>query len=59
MIEDMAEVSDDEEEYGDFQYQRIEENDINAARVAAGGSWFDEYQTVRKTKKEVRVEEER
>lgn len=54
IIEDMAEVSDDEEKCGDFQYQRID-----AARVATGGSWFDEYQTVRKTKKEVGVEWER
>ena len=51
MIEDMADVSDDGEEFGDFQYQRIEqENEISNGRLAAGGNWFDEYQTVRKTK---------
>lgn len=57
VIEDMAEVSDGEEVYGDFQYHRIEEeNEINEGRMAAGGSWFDEYQSVRKTKAAVHVD---
>ncbi|KAK5175158.1 uncharacterized protein LTR77_000295 [Saxophila tyrrhenica] len=54
VIEDMAEHSDDEEVYGDFQHQRIEQDDeIREARPAKGGSWLDQYQTVRKTQKEL------
>ena len=51
VIEDMADVSDDEEDFGDFQHERVEqENEIRERPRETGGSWFDEYQTVRKTK---------
>ena len=57
VIEDMADNSDDEEEFGDFQYQRIvQDNEMRQereARLANGGSWFDEYQTVRKSRKDI------
>jgi len=55
VVEDMAENSDDEELYGDFQYQRIEqENEIQEARsTKKGASWFDEYQLVRKSDDEL------
>lgn len=52
VIEEIGEVSDDEEEYGDFQAARVgQEREVRERRLDAGGSWFDEYQTVRKTKK--------
>ncbi|KAK3680694.1 hypothetical protein LTR37_021107 [Vermiconidia calcicola] len=52
VIEDIAEVSDDEETLGDFQTQRVEqEREIRGNRIRMGASWFDEYQLVRKTDK--------
>lgn len=54
MIEDMADHSDDEEIYGDFQYQRNElENEIAGGKPWKGTNWFDEYQLVRLTEKQV------
>ena len=59
MIEEIGDVSDDEEEYGEFQKLRgQEENDWEAHHVGqevGKTSWFDEFQTVRKTKKQVLV----
>lgn len=54
VIEDIAEVSDDEEIYGDFQMQRVVDDDVVEAKIRSGDrNWFDEYQTVRKTNKEI------
>ena len=56
VIEEIGEVSDDEEIYGEFQGLRIEnEREVQQKEDwrAAGGSWFDEYQTVRKSGKEL------
>ncbi|TKA76875.1 hypothetical protein B0A55_03197 [Friedmanniomyces simplex] len=59
VIDEIAEVSDDEEDYGDFQEMRNAREEMREeAREEAhwqGGSWFDEYQTVRKTKREVEL----
>lgn len=51
-IEEIAEVSDDEEEYGQYQALRGEhENEIREwEAVNDGASWFDEYQTARRRK---------
>ncbi|KAK5126771.1 hypothetical protein LTR85_009705 [Meristemomyces frigidus] len=55
VIEEIGEVSDDEEEYGEFQSARKEDGrEIYSADQEKGGSWFDEYQTVRKSNKELR-----
>jgi hypothetical protein len=60
VIEDMAGVSDDEEDFGDFQYQRMEQEDeIRSQRLHKGGSWFDEYQMVRKSHKDLDMESKR
>ena len=57
VIEEIAEVSDDEEIYGDFQRERIEqEHEIQEHIIEAGRSWFDEFQTVRRTKHSVKLE---
>lgn len=54
VIEEVGEVSDDEEVYGEFQHQRIEqEHEIREQYTAPGASWLDQYQTVRKTKVDV------
>lgn len=54
VIEEVGYVSDDEEDYGDYQYIRNEQEDeIWQMQQPAGGSWFDEYQTVRVMKKEL------
>lgn len=54
VIEEIADVSDDEETYGDFQFQRIErEAEVREHVAERGASWFDEYQTVRKTNHDV------
>jgi hypothetical protein len=56
VIEEIAEISDDEEVYGDFQHQRIErEREIQEHIVEEGSSWFDEFQTVRRTNHDVKV----
>lgn len=56
VIEDIADVSDDEEEYGDLQELRIEQDDeMRERKVEKGSSWFDEFQTVRKTSLSVKV----
>ena len=52
VIEEIGEVSDDEEDYGDYQGQRKEIADEFRKweeQTAEGGSWFDEYQKSRKT----------
>ncbi|KAK4500173.1 hypothetical protein PRZ48_008359 [Zasmidium cellare] len=50
VVEDVADVSDDEEDYGEFQAIRGEHtNEVERAQKAnANTSWFDEYQTARK-----------
>ena len=54
LIEDVAEVSDDEENYGEFQGQRLEQKDPKRKKVKSEGeSWFDQYQLVRKTNTKV------
>ncbi|EME80557.1 uncharacterized protein MYCFIDRAFT_177498 [Pseudocercospora fijiensis CIRAD86] len=62
VIEDMAPVSDDEEEYGDFQALRQEQEYEIQEKLERGEdekvSWFDSYQTSRETYQTVRVEEE-
>ena len=59
MIEEIGDVSDDEEEYGEYQGLRGEqEDDWEMFRTCSEDektSWFDEFQTVRTTKKQVRV----
>ena len=60
MIEEIADVSDDEEEYGDLQEARAEQdNEVREHFVEKGSSWFDEFQTVRKTKHGVNVKVDR
>ena len=51
VIEDVAEVSNDEEEYGDFQVHRAEGVDeAREERLRLGGHWLDEYQGARNRK---------
>ncbi|KAN0119167.1 ADP-ribosylation [Hyaloscypha variabilis] len=53
IIEEIGAVSDDEENYGEYQGQRLEveeEMRRGEARTSKSGSWFDEYQNARKTK---------
>ncbi|KAL2060746.1 hypothetical protein VTL71DRAFT_9388 [Oculimacula yallundae] len=50
VIEEIGEVSDDEEDYGEYQGERQEikeETRIPEKTRAKGGNWFDEYQTSR------------
>lgn len=55
VIEEIGEISDDEEDYSEFQEVRQgDENEIGEARTDAGGNWFNGYQTVQKSDKEVR-----
>lgn len=54
VIEEIAEVSDDEEEYGDLQILRTDPVEEFRARED-GSSWFDEFQTVRKTRHSVKM----
>ena len=55
VIEEIAEISDDEEVHGEFQHQRIErEREIQEHIVENGGSWFDGFQTVRRTNHDVK-----
>ncbi|KUJ23748.1 uncharacterized protein LY89DRAFT_776002 [Mollisia scopiformis] len=52
VIEEIGEISDDEEDYGDYQGMRIEVEDevsVWEETVTGGSSWFDEYQTSRTT----------
>jgi len=50
VVEDVADISDDEEIYGDFQEQRTEQGqEIRDRRYVRDTNWFDEYQAVRKT----------
>jgi hypothetical protein len=56
VIEEIGEVSDDEEDYGEFQYLRGQWADEHPRPEFEKSSWFDEFQTVRKTKKQVLVE---
>ena len=56
VIEEIGYVSDDEEDFGEFQAIRGEQqHEIQASyeRKDEKVSWFDEYQTVRNTNKEV------
>lgn len=57
VIEEIGDVSDDEEDYGEFQGLRVEQqNEWEDYRVEGEKtSWFDEFQTVRTTSKQVRV----
>lgn len=58
VIEEIAEVDDDEEEAGEFRALRGEQDDeiqnFHERSADEKTSWFDEYQTVRTTKKDVR-----
>ncbi|KAK3674982.1 hypothetical protein LTR78_005326 [Recurvomyces mirabilis] len=58
-ILEIGEVSDDEEEFGDYQAIRQQqwEETREKKRVESGGNWFDQYQSVRKSFKEVRFDE--
>ena len=56
MIEEIGEVSDDEEVYGDLQEMRTDRDDeIREHFVEHGGNWFDEFQLVRKTNHGVKM----
>lgn len=57
VIEKIGDVSDDEEEYGEYQGLRgAQEDDWESYRSESEkASWFNEFQTVRTTKKQVRV----
>lgn len=55
VIEEIGDVSDDEEEYGEFQALRSQQDDEHTRLEIENTSWFDEFQTVRKTKEEVLV----
>lgn len=56
VVEEIGYVSDDEEDYGEYQYLRNEQEDeIRQVGLDADVSWFDEYQTVRKSKKELEL----
>ena len=57
VIEEIADVSDDEEEYGDLQMLRVDEAEGSRERQK-GTSWFDEFQTVRKTNHSVKMPKE-
>lgn len=59
VIEEIGDISDDEEEYGEFQEVRAElENPCSQYSRFADEkkSWFDEFQTVRTTKAQVAVQ---
>ena len=59
VIEEIGYVSEDEEEFGDFQALRAEQEKGVAEIARRGGekeSWFDQYQTVRYTKKQVGID---
>lgn len=52
VIEEIGHVSDDEEDYGEYQYVRNEQQDeMKQQPVEFGRNWFDEYQLVRTSKK--------
>jgi hypothetical protein len=59
VIEEIGDVYDDEEDYGELQELRgQQENDWEALHISQTVekiSWFDEFQTVRITKKQVQV----
>ena len=56
VIEEIGDVSDDEEDFGEFQGLRVEANEWENYRAEGEtASWFDEFQTVRTTRKQVRV----
>lgn len=58
VIEEIGETSDDEEEYGEFQEERVElENPYAQYNPFADEkkSWLDEFQTARTTKEEVKI----
>lgn len=55
VIEEIGETSDDEENYGDYQGERVEidgGDDSWQEPAPAGSSWFDEYQKSRHTWKD-------
>jgi Poly(ADP-ribose) polymerase catalytic domain len=58
VIEEIGEVSDDEENYGDYQKQRHgAENEFKEWQTEdapKSGSWFDEYQTSRTAKAKIK-----
>jgi hypothetical protein len=59
VIEEIGDVSDDEEEYGEYQelrgQQESEWEALHLSQAEEKTSWFDEFQTVRITKKQVQV----
>jgi hypothetical protein len=55
VIEEIGAVSDDEEDYGEFQDLHGQWEDEYVRPEFEKSSWFDEFQTVRKTKKQVLV----
>lgn len=59
VIEEIGDISDDEEEYGEFQEVRADSENPYSQYVPFADekkSWFDEFQTVRTTKKQVFVQ---
>lgn len=63
VVEEIGEVSDDEEDYGEFQELRCQKETDSEAHYTGQTdekkSWFDEFQTVRTTKKQVLIKGER
>ncbi|KAI5357295.1 hypothetical protein Slin14017_G123040 [Septoria linicola] len=59
VIEDIAPVDDDEEDYGDFQAMRVEQELEVQQKMERSAdekvSWFDEYQTARETWGSVKI----
>jgi hypothetical protein len=55
VVEEIGDVSDDEDDYGEFQELRGQQEDEHIRREIERTSWFDEFQTVRKTTKQVLV----
>jgi hypothetical protein len=55
VIEKIGYVSDDEEEYGEFQQLRGQQEDEHIRPEFEKTSWFDEFQTVRTTREQVLV----
>jgi hypothetical protein len=57
VVEEIGEVSDDEENYGEYQGQRQEvKGDFRTWKkdIAQSGSWFDEYQKARRLETKVK-----
>lgn len=58
VIEEIGEISDDEEDYGDYQKQRQEvDNEVkvwDGEETEKSGSWFDEYQASRRMEAKIK-----